>query len=236
MLVIAICEDEKAERDLLGQWISEWSMHSAMKVNILVFENSEQFLFYWQERKDIDLLFLDIEMGKLDGMSLARMIRKTDTTLPIVFTTGLAEYMVEGYDVAALHYLLKPIDKERLFNCLDKVAQKEEAHAELILLETIEGAMIRIDCHEIWYIEASGHYCELCTKQNKVEIKLGMSEIEKIEALHFLVKIHRSYLVNMQYVAKIEKNQLQLDDGQYLPVSRRAIKHVTEAFVTYYGR
>ena len=235
MLRMIICEDEKVERELLQQWINEWGIVAQKKVEIISFENSEQFLFYWEERQDIDVLLLDIEMGGMDGMSLAKKIRQVDPSVPIIFTTGLCDRISEGYDVEALHYLIKPLDKKRLFACLDKAIQREIKRGDKLICDTLTGIR-RIDVRDIWYIEAAKHHSLIKVEKELIEVKTSFNELEQLHSLCFLLKIHRSYYVNLQYVAKLEKNQLQLDDGHYLPISRRLIKNVTQAFITYYGQ
>ena len=235
MLHMIICEDEKVERELLQQWLNEWGIVAKQKVEITAFENSEQFLFYWAERQDVDVLLLDIEMGEMDGMSLARKIRQVDPNVSIIFTTGVGDRIAEGYDVEALHYLIKPIDKKRLFSCLDKAIWRETKRGDKLICETLTGIR-RIDLKDIWYIEAAKHHSLIKVDKEVVEVKTSFNELEELDCMRLLLKIHRSYYVNMQYVSKLEKNQLQLDDGQYLPISRRLMKNVMQAFIAYYGQ
>lgn len=234
---IAICDDEKPQRDLLQKYVYEWAEKKNNKISIFLFENSEQFSFYWSEEKIIDLILLDIQMGKHNGVELAKQIRKTDENMQIVFITGITEYIAEGYEVDALHYLVKPIDKERLFRCLDKASLREKCVSNKILLET-KHEIISIAVHDIWYLEAFGHQCTIYTKDDVLNVKESIGQMERNRELgeEAFVKCHRSYLVNLKHVSKIEKDSVIMDDGRNIPISRNSYKKVVKSFIDFYRR
>lgn len=109
---IAICDDEQVERKYLSQLAAQWTADRGLCGQIDAFESAEQFLFTYQEDTSYDILLLDIQMKELDGVSLAKEIRKIDTRIQIIFITGLPDFIAEGYEVSALHYLIKPIQPE----------------------------------------------------------------------------------------------------------------------------
>lgn len=88
------------------------------------FLSAESFLFHYAEDKTYDILLLDIEMGKMDGVTMAREIRRDNQTVQIVFITGYSDYISEGYEVAALHYLMKPVNEQKLYAVLDRACEK----------------------------------------------------------------------------------------------------------------
>ena len=108
---IAVCDDSGADARMIAAMTREWADARDTAVRISSFSSAEAFLFQWEEEKDFDLLLLDIEMEKMDGVTLARRIRKENEAVQIVFITGYMEYIAEGYEVAALHYLLKPVGR-----------------------------------------------------------------------------------------------------------------------------
>lgn len=234
---IAICDDEKSQRDLLQKYVYEWAEKENKKISVFLFQSSEQFSFYWSEEKTIDLILLDIQMGERNGVELAKKIRETDQYMQIVFITAITEYIAEGYEVEALHYLVKPIDKERLFRCLDKALLREKNTGNKMLLETKEG-MVSIPIHDIWYMEALGHQCMIYTKDDVYEVKESLGKIEaKAEGGEgLLIKCHRSYLVNLKHVSKIEKEFVIMDDERKIPISRNSYKGVAQAFIAFYRR
>lgn len=114
---IAICDDEEAQRLLLKKYLEEWAFQNKVILETEQFVSGESFLFGWEDDRDYDLLVFDIEMGRMSGMDLAAAIRKKDEEIPILFVTGYDKYMLQGFEVAALHYLLKPVNPEKFLKC-----------------------------------------------------------------------------------------------------------------------
>lgn len=107
MCKIAICDDCEADRIYISAEVSKWAKASHKNVNIRTFSSAESFLFCYSAEKDFDILLLDVEMGDMDGVTLAKTLRKENDSVQIVFITGYSDYISEGYDVAALHSLKK---------------------------------------------------------------------------------------------------------------------------------
>lgn len=234
-LRIAICDDEEAQRILLARYVEEWADTRQIPVKTEVFPGSEHFLFIWEEDKTFDLLILDIEMGEMNGMSLALKLREQNWDIPILFVTGYDKYMAQGYEVSALHYLLKPIQKQKMFSVLDRAVQKQPP-AQKLMFRTDSG-MISLPVPEIWFFEAQGHTCILHTKEAGYSIYIGITELKKqLGAIHAFVPCHRSYIVNLQHVTALEKAELLLDNQTRLPLSRGSAKEVNQAFIKYYLR
>ena len=111
----AICDDRAEDAQLVAQYVREWGESREESVALEMFPSAEAFLFAYDEDKNFDLLLLDVEMGGMDGVTMARRVRAENTAVQIVFITGYTDYIAEGYDVAALHYLVKPVREEKLF-------------------------------------------------------------------------------------------------------------------------
>ena len=113
---IAICDDSKTDAALVQSFLLEWAKQRGTEVEIEVFPSAESFLFRYDEYKAFDILLFDVEMSGMDGVSAARKVRRENEAVQIVFITGYSDYIAEGYDVAALHYLMKPLNKEKFFS------------------------------------------------------------------------------------------------------------------------
>jgi len=230
---IAICDDEAVQRELLQKILLEWGRDEGVNVSVVPFSSAESFLFQWEEDKEYDLLILDIEMGECNGMELAERIRRTDEELPILFVTGYEQYMAQGYEVSALHYLMKPVKSEKLFEVLNRL-QKRKKPEEKLFFQSEEGAL-SLKLSQIWYVEAFGHRCVIHSDKEEWELRQSISEVNKsLEPYLQFVRCHRSYLVNLQRVSMILKSELILDNGQQLPLSRQAAKEVNQAFLRNY--
>ena len=230
---IAIVDDEKREQEIIAKYIGEWAEVKKELVEFFYFDSSEGFLFSWEDDKDYALLVLDIEMGKISGLELAKKIRLEDTRIPIIFVTGYDEYMQYGYDVSALHYLIKPVNKDKLFQALGRLSEKEETVQSLIV--NSENGVRRIQMNHILYVEADGHGSIMHTADEVIRLKESFGEIEK-QVLSFgeAVKCYRAYLVNLRFVSAIQNSILILDNGENLPISRSRMKNVQREFLRYY--
>ena len=138
---IGICDDERVQQELLIKYISIWGETRDAQVEWVTYSSAESFLFAWEEDKNFDLLMLDVEMGKMNGMEMAMKIREQDEELPILFITGYEKYMAQGYEVAALHYLLKPVNQDKLFSILDKLYKRQKLTQEKILFQTEQATL-----------------------------------------------------------------------------------------------
>lgn len=231
MLNIAIVDDEQVHRDILVRYIEEWKERERCEAEAETFDSGEAFYFAWCGQQRYDVLFLDIMMGGADGISLAKRLREQGKDLTIIFTTGIADYMQEGYEVEAMHYLLKPLDREKVWECLDKCMKRREEDAKWILLPTEEG-LVKTDASKILYAEAVGHYCVLECMEERLQLKLGIRELaRKLEESGEFLFCHRSYLVNLRRVSKVGRQDIVMDSGALVPVSRRLYNQVNDRFI-----
>ena len=112
----AVCDDSRADADYVMSLVKSWADQRGISLALSDFPSAEAFLFAYEDDADWDLLLLDIEMGAIDGVTLARQLRRSNETVQIIFITGYSDYIAEGYEVSALHYLLKPLQPEKLFS------------------------------------------------------------------------------------------------------------------------
>jgi len=229
---IAICDDNPNDTEYVAAIVSKWGCSADVALNIKRFPSAEAFLFNYEEEKDFDILLLDIEMNKINGIDLAKKIRAADNTVQIIFITGYPDFISDGYDVAALHYLMKPVKEDKLFSVLDR-AVKNIVKADIHMIIQSEGEQIKIPVNKIYYIEAASHTLCICTEEKVYETRMTITEAEKSLSDGF-IRCHRSYLVNIRYMAQISKTDVILDGGKMLPLARSAYKDVNQAFIKYY--
>lgn len=227
---IAICDDEAVQQQLLRKYLEEWAVENKDTLETELFLSGESFLFAWEDDRDYDLLIFDIEMGEMNGMELAGKIRMQDEEIPILFVTGYDRYMAQGYEVSALHYLMKPVHREKLFEILDKV-KKMGKKEEKLFFQTEKGP-VSLPLSKIWYVEARAHQSILYTESEEYILCSSIGDMAQyLGSRREFVRCHRSYLVNLHHVLAIVKSELVLDDKRRLPVSRSAEKGVNQAFI-----
>jgi len=232
MLNIAICDDEPIEIKYLTLLVQEWAKSTKTAANISGFASAEAFLFKYEEDKNFDIPLLDIQMQAMDGIELAEKIRETNSGMQIVFITGFPDYISRGYDVSALHYLIKPVEKEKLFEVLSKACDNLKKEDKFVLL-SVDNESLRINLKDIIYVEAFGHSSCIVCENGEYNVKLPISDISKMLDESF-VKCHRSYIANIQHISRITKTDVVFDNGKSIPVSRRMYNDVNLAFINFY--
>lgn len=228
---IAICDDESSQIKYLQELIGAWSKKSGETVIVQAYESAEAFLFAYDEDKDLDILLLDIQMKGMSGIELAREIRKGNEMLQIIFITGLTDYIAEGYDVSALHYLMKPVNEQKLAEVLDRAAARLKSSKRAILFKSGSGSM-RILADDIYYAEAFSHYVTLYTKGGQENFNMRISDMEKLLGEGFF-RCHRSYIVGMKHVRRVSRTAMVLDTGKEIPLSRGLYDAANQAFIKY---
>jgi len=229
---VAIVDDSAKDAEFVQGILNSWSNQRRADIRGELFSSAESFLFRYAEDKSWDILLLDIEMGAMDGVSLAKKIRQDNEAVQIVFITGFADYISEGYDVSALHYLMKPVKQDKLFAVLDRAVAAMRKTERVILLP-VGGEMLRLPVGQVQYVEAFSHAVAIVTGTDTIQVKMPISEIEKMLGDGF-IRSHRSYLVGLKHVARLSKTEVILDNGKTLPLSRSAVAPVHKAFISYY--
>ena len=231
-LRIAVCDDEPALAAWLEARVQDWSARRDCSCQVSAFPSGEALLFDIGESCPYDLLLLDVEMGGVDGVTLARKLRETDRRTPLAFLTNHPGYVFQGYEVSALRYLLKPVKEEELFALLDLVRDQRQREPDWLLL-TVDGGPRRVDQAEIVYLEAQGHTVRLRTVDGDLTAKASFSALSKHLGKEF-VSPHRSFLVNLRYVERVGRTDCFLENGERVPVSRGAWEGLNRAFIGYY--
>ncbi|MCL2169468.1 MAG: LytTR family DNA-binding domain-containing protein [Defluviitaleaceae bacterium] len=232
MIKLAICEDEQATARQIAQFVQNWAFLRTHTICISHFESAEAFLFAYEDDKSVDLLLLDIQMGEMDGMALARKIREGNERVQIIFITGISDYVAEGYDVSAVHYLLKPVKEERLFVALDKAVVSLSKPKRTISVDTAEGVVL-IVVDNITHIEALNNELVITTKEEAISCKMPLYKLAEVISDERFVKTHRSYLVNLAHIKRVTRTEIILDNGATLPLSRRLHKDINNALMKY---
>lgn len=232
MYQFAICDDVRIDAAYIESIVKNWAERQGYVINVDIYPSAEAFLFQYEETCSYDILILDIEMGNMNGMELARKIRLDNEEVQIVFVTGFPEYIAEGYEVSALHYLMKPVTAEQLGTVLDKAVRNLKKRVPSIIVST-ESGTVQIPVTEICYAEAAAHVTYLVTKKRTYELQKSISEVETM-LIEETVRCHRSYLAGLSHIQKITRNAVLLDNGKELPVSRSQYRNVNQAFITYF--
>ena len=225
---IAICDDEQNQIEYITSIVTSWSNHKGHSCEIRTFASAEAFLFEYEEDKAYDILLLDVEMKNMNGIELAKRIRKDNNRAEILFITSHFEFVGEGYEVDALHYLIKPISVEKLTQVLTKAAEKLSVEPPSVVI-SCEGETVKLYESDILYVESFLHYIVIHTKDNEYKIKENISVFEnKVSDVFY--RIHRSYLVSLKYITRISRTSVNIGNTE-LPLSRGKYDDINRAFI-----
>lgn len=230
---IAICDDEEALAARVEQLARRWCALRCQPCLIRRFAAGEALLFETGGNYPFDLMLLDIELGGgLSGLELARRIRQTDPQVGLAFLTNYPEHVFEGYEVAALRYLLKPVTEQTLFPLLDLVQERAGRASRYLVLE-VEGEPRRVAEGSILYLEARGHTVYIETLDGPLTVKAALSALARELSTDF-APAHRSFLVNLRHVEQVGRTECLLAGGRRVPVSRGGWETLNRAFLAYY--
>ncbi len=232
MIHIAICDDEVLQREYLSSLVQKWGTEQGHFLSLSTFESGESFLFNYEDNKEVDILLLDIQMKEIDGVALAKKIRETNLQVQIVFITGISDFILEGYEVSALHYLLKPIKEDKFFEVLEKAIEKLGKEEKSLVLK-VDGENIRVLHKDIMFIESDDHYVKINMTDDIYTVKMKLSDIEKLVDDSF-IRCQRSYIVGLKRIKKITKTSVILNNDREVPISRGMQKTINEKLIKFF--
>ncbi len=227
---VAVCDDSAVDAGFVEHLVESWAASRQQDIQIQSFSSAEQFLFHYEEDKGFDVLLLDIEMGAMDGVTMAKRVRRDNEAIQIVFITGYSEYIAEGYEVAALHYLMKPVNRDKLYVVLDRALEKSKQNERCLNLE-LGGEMVRIPFYEIRYLDVRQNYVTVHAKE-EYTVKRTLSEFEKELDQRFF-RVGRGLIVNLKYIQRVTKSEAYLSEGTVLPLPRGAYEPLNRAIIAY---
>lgn len=225
---IAICDDEERYRIELKTILNKLLINADLNIDTFDDGNILADAF---AASPYDLVFLDIEMPAVDGITLAKKIRSRSENVFIVFLTSHIEYALEGYEVNALRYLTKPVDIEKLKEVIRYVQEKQGSSRQIIIKE--DGEEILIDINDVIYMESMNQNVRIVTAKGEHVIRYNIGDFEEQLKNDGFFRIHRGYLISLSKVKKLSGNDVILDGGETLPVSRSNVKPLKEALYTY---
>ena len=224
---IAICDDEVQCRTQAYNAIRQCLPGDAL---VDPYKDGKSFLQAFT-KKPYDLVFLDIEMPEMDGISVARRLRQLHKDVPIVFLTSHIEFALEGYEVNALRYLTKPINIGKLREVLTYVAAQMQQHRALWVKSDLAEEKVHIK--DILFMEAQNQNIVIHTKNAEYTVRYNLSDYESELKDDGFFRIHRGYLVALRHVKSVGKHELTLSSGTVLPVSRSKEKELKDSLFQY---
>lgn len=224
----AVVDDNPLDIENVVNIVSSWGKNKCIDTSFSEYDSAEAFLFSYEDDKAYDVILLDIEMKKMDGVEMAKRIRAVDSDVVIVFITGYSDYILDGYDVGALNYLMKPLDLEKLNRVLDTALTKIESNSKAIYLSTVDETC-KVPLNRISYIDVDRNYITVhADKSYRVKRTLGSLEEELDDRF---LRIGRSAFINIEKVLRVTKTDVFLNTDESVPLPRGAYEKVNRAII-----
>ena len=234
MVRIGIVEDDEAYIAKVQQFLSDFAHDTGETFRTRVFQDGQQLVFAYQP--DYDILLMDVEMPKMNGIDAAKESRKTDPTVTILFITNMAQYAIEGYSVRARAYLLKPLNYVGFsLEMQSAIAALSQRRHNEVLVNTEDG-MVKLPAGRITFVETDGHDLLFHTADAKTfRTRSSMKEADASLSSLCFARASVSYLVNLAYVSHLTNDTVTVN-GARLPISRAKRKDFLSALTEYVGR
>lgn len=234
MLSIAVCDDNMLECCRLSQKVQEILAHRNIICTVKEFFSGKELV---KSSQSFDIVLLDIMMEQIDGIAVANALRKEGKNFLLVFVTASKEYMQDAFDVETFHYLVKPVEYARLKRVLLAAHKKLVPRHDSHLIYAKNGYLCKADLCVTHYFESIGRIVKIHQKGKKtVEFYEQFAVLEGKLAGNDFFRCHKSYLVNLSYVARYNKTDIILDDGTRIPLSKRRYREFTVALLGYLKR
>lgn len=233
MIRVAVCDDVREVVIQLKDYLLEYQELKGQRLDIKSFYNAED-LFDYLKKNDCDLILLDIELVKMNGVELGQLIRNelNDHSTQIVYISAKNSYDRQLFDVQPLNFLPKPIDKNKLFKSIDLTALLMRGKERVFVFEN-KPRIYRIKLNDILYFESRDHYFRVVTMSGTYEFKSTLSDIMGQILDSRLIQVHRSYIINYDNSAQTKYEEVIMSNGDRIPISRDRRKAVKKLFIEW---
>lgn len=232
MIKVAIVEDETLYHEQLEAFLTTFKEEQHQPVEWSIYTDGDQFIDHYTSQ--FDIIFLDIQMPLMDGMTVAEEIRKVDQQVIIIFITNMTQYAIKGYAVDALDYVLKPINyfafKERLLKALERLEHKKSRFITI----KVKGGVVRLELKDLDYIESQGHQLLFHTIDGIIESTGAIKHYEEVLKGDGFYRIHKGFIVNLNYVQGINDPFVVMKTTE-LPIGRTKKKGFLDTLTKHWG-
>lgn len=233
MLTIAVVENDPQDMRVLLSYLDKASSAVSEGLRTVAFSSGSECIDCYPE--DVDVLFLDIEMEGIDGIETARRVRAFDRRVVIVFVTNLFQCALEGYEVQALDFLVKPVRYTSFMMTLHKALDAVEKLRPRYIELSFDKSKKLVDVASILYIETKRKKLLVHTRHGDEFCNGPLKELEYRLKAYGFGSMHQSFLVNLRYVEHVGKSEVVVA-GETLPISRYKRQEFVKDLVEYVGK
>ena len=230
MIHIALVEDDAAYRSQFLDYLKQYEKESGKQFRISVFSDGDEILEGY--KADYDLILMDIVMRFTDGMTAAEEIRRLDREVVIIFITNMPQFVMKGYAVDALDYVLKPVNYFAFSQRIDRAISRMSQRRQRFISVPVRGGVQKLNVSDILYVEIRDHDLLFHTATDSILSRGTLAEMEeKLGRMQFF-RCNKCYLINLAHVDGVIGSDVLLRDEQ-IPVSRARKKELLDALNNY---
>lgn len=222
---IAICDDDLFLCEFLQNTLKQYMSVQRLLADIVCFHRAEELL----SSSDIfDLIFLDYQLDVINGLEAALKLRLQNFIGSIIFITSYPEFVFDSFQVNPFRFLRKPLTANAVSAVMDAYLEQFKQNYPLIL--AVGGTCQRINSRDILYVEADGKYSIVNKKGEQLHCSKTLRQIYELLPTHTFFRVHRSYIVNFNYISTIDKKAIRLENGNLIYISRSQYKNVVQSY------
>lgn len=233
MLRVAIVEDNEQEAQLLTAYLKRYGKEKDVDIEPTHFKNA--LLFLQQYRGEYGIVFMDIDMPMLNGIDAARRLREVDPKVVLIFVTALARFAVNGYEVNAFDFVVKPVQYNLFVTKLTRALKEISTEKRTSLLIKSGEKTVRVYADEVLYVDIHNHVLSFHTQRETVETRGTMKDV--VEALNenSFAMCNKSCVVNLMHMQMVDGDDVVLVSGERLQISRPRKTAFMQQIADYYG-
>lgn len=224
-MLIAICDDEQVFCNTLRNMIFEYKAKRRVHIDVYCYSGGKALL---NDNKTFDMVFMDYQMPDLDGMEVARILRRRNCTCSIVFATAYPQFVLESFEVQPYRFFIKPVSVDQIEALLSTYIAQQKLLAPLIVINDREQTVVQ--AKDILYLEGDGKYCIVRTDDNTYSSSKTLAQVYALLPQYCFYRSHKSYVVNLYSISKIENGVLRLVNGETVSISRSKKKEFDKTY------
>ena len=228
---IAIVEDDRIDMSQLRRTLEAFGAEHGMQFEFNTFSSGEAFLAAFSAGK-YEMIFFDNYIGETLGITLARHVRETDTEAALVFVTMSPDFAVESFDIGALHYIMKPVTREGIAKVFDRWKAGRNTPGPMVEL-VVNRVPVRIPADSIQYIESADKNCIIHFQKQELKVHLPLDKLMEQLPMDRFLRPHRSYVISMDYIKRMNDHSFLLKNDETMPVSRLAWAEAKSKYMEY---
>ncbi|WP_162163930.1 LytR/AlgR family response regulator transcription factor [Acholeplasma hippikon] len=235
---MAIVEDNKDELKIMIDELNQCSKELGVKFELSFFESAEALLFYVSENPNqFEIIYLDIMLKSKSGVEAATELRNKGSRSILIFVTSSEEFLLDAFDVQALNYLIKhKFTHEKFKSVLEKAISQIESEQKKVFVCEYKGNKYVIPLHKIMYFEVFNKLVTVHYGNEEISFYSNLNEtVEKLDPTYF-IQVHRSFIVNLNFITSVYKNTIKLKSGIEIPIGKTYMDFFEAAFVKYMSK